>query len=585
MRNRKICKSCLIVLLLICLLFAFTVSGEAEIKGKHNITVKEYTTYIGSTLDYVLNKEFPLYFMDGVDDLPYVNLQNWAGMLYFINTEILNDSGYDLEMERNGNVISFIRENGYELQFDFEKDQLFFEDYDAFMHHSNDSTLIDLVSEKGVDENGNSELIWRNGRASFDRYGDNLTIDLNAYGIHMIAQDDEYYVPLQTLNDFTLLQASSGFVFNGEALFLANDDIFYSYQEDAYTEVARKYYEAPERDRSDALADYSYKELSLVLDTFYGLKEIHDIKSFRELFWQIGYDEVLSGNDSLDADNALKSFIDYYLDDLHSTFNEYSAFAGRNSIEGSKGIANVKLENHIEGYKNARKAAYPDGYLAYEEVGNTAFITFDSFKSNYYGRAFYTAKENGQWLDDTVGQIIEAHAMITRENSPIENVVLDLSINTGGDVDAAVVVLSWFLGEAPFSVKNMATGGASTAIYRADINLDHQYDEKDTVMDKNLFCLISPVSFSCGNLVPAAFKYSQEVTLLGRTSGGGSCTVQPMTTASGAIFQMSSPFRMSFIKNGSFYDIDTGVEPDYYIKNLSNFYNREALTEYINNLF
>ena len=163
--------------------------------------------------------------------------------------------------------------------------------------------------------------------------------------------------------------------------------------------------------------------------------------------------------------------------------------------------------------------------------------------------------------------------------------MLDLTNNTGGAVDAAVVVLGWFLGDAPFSVKNMATGAMSTAVYRADVNLDHQYDEKDTVSDKNLYCLISPVSFSCGNLVPAALKSSQKVTLIGRTTGGGSCVVQPMSTAYGTVFQISSPLRMSFLKNGSFYDIDQGVEPDYYIDNIANLYNREALTEFINGLF
>ncbi len=122
--------------------------------------------------------------------------------------------------------------------------------------------------------------------------------------------------------------------------------------------------------------------------------------------------------------------------------------------------------------------------------------------------------------DDTLGLIIQAHEQITRENSPIENVVLDLSNNTGGDVDAAVFVLGWLLGEAPFSVKDMSTGAMSTSVYRADVNLDRTFDEKDTVLDKNLYCLISPVSFSCGNLVPAALKSSQKVTLLGRTSGG-----------------------------------------------------------------
>ena len=42
---------------------------------------------------------------------------------------------------------------------------------------------------------------------------------------------------------------------------------------------------------------------------------------------------------------------------------------------------------------------------------------------------------------------------------------------------------------------------------------------------------------------------------------------------------------MSFRKNGVFYDIDRGVEPDFVINNVSNFYDRQALTDYINSLF
>ena len=36
---------------------------------------------------------------------------------------------------------------------------------------------------------------------------------------------------------------------------------------------------------------------------------------------------------------------------------------------------------------------------------------------------------------------------------------------------------------------------------------------------------------------------------------------------------------------GSFYDIDQGAEPDFYIDDPENFYNRKALTDYINKLF
>ena len=575
-------------LILICVLLltcAAPACAFGESGGSHSIVMSTYPFYIGTTTAEKLDSEYPLYFIDGVDDLPFVELYDWGELLYFVNYELGKDLGYGLNISYDDDVVTFERESGYTLDFDFNNKRLVFQDYDAFMHNSNDSTLIDLVSENSTDEEGNALLVWRNRKDSFDRYGDVMTIDLDEYGIPMVAQDGKYYVPLQTLNDFTLLHHLITVVFNGESIFLANDKTFFDYREGDYTEAAYHYYDVPARERSDALAEYSYNELCLALDTFYGLKQIHNIESFRKLFWQIGYDEVLCGNSALDADNALKSFIDYYLDDLHSVFDEYSSFAGLNPIKNSTGISNRKFDMHTEIYRAARDAAYPDGMLKYEEVGNTAYITFDTFDSEYLAPAYYEAKETGTQLEDTVAQIIEAHAQINREGSPIENVVLDLSNNTGGAVDAAVIVLSWFLGDAPFSIRNMATGAMTTAVYRADINLDHVFDEKDTVANKHLYCLISPVSFSCGNLIPAALKSSQMVTLIGRTSGGGSCSVQPMSTAYGTIFQVSSCMQMSFLKNGSFYDIDQGVEPDYYIDNIANYYNREALTDFINNLF
>ncbi|MBR0159864.1 MAG: S41 family peptidase [Oscillospiraceae bacterium] len=562
---------------------AAAASDESGEEVGHTIVERSFPAYIGD-LDTELTEPYPLYFVDGAEDLPYVELYSWAELLYFLNREFAGDPGYELSIYNEDNRLILERESGFTLTVDFNTDTLEFNDYDAFIHNSDDTTLIDLLSESGFNANGEAQLFHRDKQASFDRYGDIMTLDLAAYGIELIAQDGKYYLPLQTMNDFLVSPMQTSFLFNGKALILANDEDLFDYNEGSYTELAEFYYSVPQAQRSDALAEYSYNELCLVLDSLYGLKEPHDIQSFRQLFWQIGYDEVLSGNDPVDADNALKSFIDYTLDDLHSVFNEYSWMAGLDAISDSSGMANRKITEHSREYAEARKAFYPDGCPGYEEVGDTAFVTFDSFRSRYRGEAFYAGRETGDIPDDTIGLIIRAHKQITRENSPIKNVVLDLSNNTGGAVDAGIFVLGWFLGDAPFSVKDMATGAMSTSVYRADVNLDRSFDEKDTVQDRNLFCLISPVSFSCGNLVPAALKSSQKVTLIGRTTGGGSCSVQPLSTAYGSVFQISSAMRMSFLKNGSFYDIDQGVDPDVYLASLASYYDRELLTDFINGL-
>ena len=240
-------------------------------------------------------------------------------------------------------------------------------------------------------------------------------------------------------------------------------------------------------------------------------------------------------------------------------------------------------------YASAREKFYPDGVPGYEEVGNTAYVTFDKFELPQMmntAEYIYSVEDPADLPDnDTIGLIIKAHSMITREGSPIENVVLDLSVNQGGAADTAVFVIAWFLGEANIGMKDTMTGAVCASTYRCDANRDHEFDERDTVQDKNLFVLTSPVGFSCGNLVPCALKDSGMVTVMGRTSGGGSCVVQKISSAWGTSFQISGSHRISFIKNGAYYDVDRGAEPDIIITSPEKFYDRAALTDYINSLY
>ena len=64
---------------------------QAESTGAHSIVERTFPFYIGKTADDTLDQEFPLYFIDGVDDLPYVELADWAKLMYFLNTDINGD--------------------------------------------------------------------------------------------------------------------------------------------------------------------------------------------------------------------------------------------------------------------------------------------------------------------------------------------------------------------------------------------------------------------------------------------------------------------------------------------------------------
>ena len=542
----------------------------------HEITSSNYPAYIDNDNT---GMEFTLYFTDGARDLPYIDADFFLEML---NVFLGNSStGDTFTMEKEGPVLTITRTNSMisasgPVTIDFENDTIEFSDYNLFVQKPGSSTILDTVDLVNCNENGEPALLEKVDTGAFTRYGHALVFPLIDYGIDLITQDGLYLIPLQTISDLFLAPRNLGdFYFNGKAVIKSTN----------VQDCSDLYYAAPTGERSEALTKFGYGELCMMLDFFYGFKDTHNIESFDQLFHDVGFEESLKGSDVLEADLCINRLISDFLSDGHSGWHAYSYLAGKGDYKGTD-AAKTKLFEHKTRQEDARAKFYPDSIPGYEEVGNTAYITFDHFVNlSPNGEDYYSVEDPAEFGDeDTIGLIIKAHAMINREDSPIENVVLDLSANTGGNDNAAVCVISWFLGDASLSQTDNMTGAMCTSVYKADINRDRQFDEKDTVSDKKLFCLISPCSFSCGNLVPCVFKESGKVTLLGRTSGGGSCSVLFSSSAWGTSFQISSNQRMSFLKNGSFYDVDRGAEPDYVLTSPESYYDRAALTDYINSL-
>lgn len=542
-------------------------SLETDTMGQYSITEKTLPFYF----DVIDNKEdLNVYFINETG-VPYVSIDIVPHLLEWI---LNGDHEYEVSTGENASVVTITRKGSpFTAEFDFDDDTITFLDYDAFMKFENDA----LVSFGGLSAFGS--LFQPVDQLTNDRYGKTICFDLKPYEIDLVNTGDGYYVPLHTISDLMLSFYNGYSLYNGESVIIAPG---------LDNDLAELYYSA-KPERTEAFAAYDYNELCFALDHLYGLKEIHDIDSFDEYFYEIGIKKRLMGTDQSSADAVLYEFINCYLDDLHSSFRSTSCGTDADAImeqtESVRGPWNRKFENWIEEFDEARSKAFPDGVQPYEEVGNTAYITFDSF-TGPSGDIDYRSEPTGEELEDTVRLMQYSYDRIMRPDSPVENVVLDLSVNTGGSINAACYVLGMFLGVGDINVKNTMTSASTTSQYYIDANRDGKFDEKDTLANGqlNLYCLISPVSFSCGNLVPNEFKTDPHVTLIGKTSGGGSCSVIPMATAGGTMFQISGYRRMSMFKNGSFYDIDRGADPDIYIDRIAEFYDRESLTELINGL-
>jgi hypothetical protein len=635
------------LLLCLCLMLGLVpvmVESAAETTAAQaQLFVKTYPVYFRSTTE-TWRDDFPLYFTEGAEDLPFVSIEDWKDFLcYTMNT--LDEAGemaYQLKYEslEAEKKVTLTRENGFQMIFDFEAGSLTFPDFFGFLNVPSQQYL-DISGFPATDKEGKPFLL--NRTKSRTLYGDITVIDLNDYNIPMIMQDGKALLPMQTLAAFTLSEASFGLYFNGDALYAAEigkmtdpknnfllkimaaglmtpevieiaqntegtmdtkimavadaiaqlsetgKELAEAFKEEMTNGILAKYRAGADGTRSDALVEYGFCELALEMDCYYGLKQSHNIKDFRLFFLQNDLCTKLLDKSAEKADQAIADLTQFWFDDSHSQFlsSSYLSASDPDTISGFAMSSMSNIDTKIATFK----AQYPNSLLPYYEVGDTAYVTFDEFmitEGDMKGVAdYYKLAEEGNLPDDTLGVIINAHRQITRENSPIKNVVLDLSNNGGGMAPAACFTLGWFLGDANFSVQNTFTGAQSTQYFQVDVNLDHQFDENDTLANRglNLYCLISPKSFSCGNLVPWVFKESGEVTLLGKTSGGGSCVVAFATTAWGTSYRYSGARRLAFMKNGSYYDVDKGVDPDHIIDTFDHFYDREALTEYIHGLY
>lgn len=553
---------------------AFPLSATALAVSTHEITVQESSLYLFSAEN---QDTMTLYIKDGQTEIPYIEMGYAMEWLVAIN-QLFGDLGYSLTFEQEGKTIAFVRENGSAMYLDFAKKEIGWTDFNQFILPSNASHSLDVVATNDFDKTGRPLLIKR-GSASFSRQGEPIYLSFEDFIIDVFYQDGKGYIPFQTFSDLFLSGKGVNFAYNGEAVFLAAGGSLGGMEE--------LYYSVKPKKRSRELIQFNYEELCLSLQFNYGLKELHDIPSFNKLFLLTGVEEKLKSPNALIADTALRDVINGFIDDGHSTFVAASPYAGNVKVPYNvEAAARQHIFEHLSRYETASKVNFPDGVPFYQEIGNTAYVTFQSFTMKNRPQEYYQALENGELeelaAEDTVALIMYAHQQITRENSPIENVVIDLSRNTGGAVDAAVFTAAWFLGASTLNIEDAITEARSSIQYLADVNGDHVFDEKDNVASLNRYCLISPVSFSCGNLVPSLFKSSHQVTLLGRQSGGGACAVQYLTNADGTLWRLSSRYRLSTVFNGSFYDIDQGVEPDILIDKLSNYYDRNNLTNYIN---
>lgn len=549
-------------------------------------------------------------FLEGKTDIPYVIVDE-----SLLDETLANEAVFDGAKKWRSYKISPVtafstsveiknEKTNAKATFDLVHHACTFDNYDAFLQASEvynnaAAPMMDYIRFAAYD----SLLPYSNVP------GQPVTLDWSTQdiGVILVAIDGavKLAMPLQSFADIFDYPVS----YNGSKLFFSPTLINGGGVSEYYSTSA-----ISQGNRSEALAEYCYNELCMNLDFNYGLKAIHGIESFPDFdhyFAAAGIRDDLKSVEPLKFATQLKEVCEFYFGDGHSNYCLNSPYLGKDAQVPMIHLGSALEKSLMNKKKYSEKRAKKFGQAtipAYQVSSDkkTAIVRFDQF--TFSGKTAAAQKKarddllaNPALLKQYVGRLensYETMAMFSAVNEliqnnkdldgntvDIENIVLDLSCNGGGANHAACFVLAWMLGYCKFDFRNPITGAKWSATYQVDVDFDGNFGgERDSVRGKNLFCLISPNSFSCGNMVPAVLKASDRVTILGTPSSGGTSCVQSSCAADGTIFRMSSKREMCTVKNGSYYDVDQGVEPHTAINTPASFYNVDTIANIVNGI-
>lgn len=533
------------------------------------LTRADMPLYFGTPVDRVT---IEVTYLDGNTDIPYLS----ANVMFQIMERTLGLQGITFHSLhcRNG-TMSATQRDGSCITVDFNDGVVICRDLSGFFRPGYAEAVPDLLSASGISEKNDVQYFDRVS-GSFERRGRDVVINLSEREIPMLWQNNTGYLPMQTFSDIFLECAGAALIYNGQMAAVVYDG--------ELGDLEDMYYAAEPCGRSQELADYTYNELCLALDLFYGLKPEHNIGSFDSLFRLAGLEPELRSQDPMRAGNALTSITEGYLGDVVSRVKAPSFRAGQGAkfVPETESPSYVQYTGSLSAFREAAARAYPAGIPGYEEIGDTAYITVSSFDVPAVSD-YYSAPPNDVPAD-VIGLVAYAHERITRENSPIRSVVVDMSAADGENMDGAIYLLGWLNGTAAININDTLTGAQSTVRYRSDVDLDGAADANDSIQHLNRVILISPATFSAGSALAASIA-GTDVHIVGQPTSAGACQSMPISMADGTIIRIFGHLRISSLMNGSYYSVNEGIEPQFRLVCPGDFYDRKRLAEYISALY
>jgi hypothetical protein len=450
----------------------------------YDLESKEITVYENESFDgvsFVTLRDFLSFTEDGL--LEYSTMQD--GDVFQVKFEQTNYFTNNLD--------------SFYLRFDPIKNTVYVSDFEVF-HMMNAGVNIEYYTSLYLEN-----ISQVNDPTS-------VSIELDDYGMIMMEEDGEIYMPFYLAN-----------------LFLSGSTIEYyeQYNQIVALDFGEEFTNFKDSVAVEGVSDLSFMGqqtegyLRLLFDYFYGINDIEG-KDYSQLI----KDMNLSESTSLEEHYITLNDFLFDLDDLHTGF----VYSGKYNpdfeyeytpIEGSR------LDLFTAAYEyNACETRTEE--FSVERSGSILYLTVNGFTF------------------ETVDYINEVPL---RDG---DTMIIDLSCNSGGSL-LGMIELVTLLTNNDIYIENYnpVTGVYTISQYDTYVNRAHN--------DVTVYVITSPVTFSAGNLFASIVQDYDLGTVIGEDTSGGAAAIDFAVLPDGSIIVYSSNFVLTDINNDP---IEYGIEAD-----------------------
>ncbi len=505
----------------------------------------------GTSEEYVVEDatDVPVFFVDS-GSVPYIDV------ITFLN---LIDGAIESDL------INFIPVGSDGLRIEYEVE---YEDFDGSIKTESFWAYLDFtentftVSSFSFFENyiASTSSDYGEGLTYIDADyvdGSEVTIPLGYYNFDMliheeVGEDTYYLMPFHVANLLFAGNIYYDVYYNGDKLWGIDTFGLSGGDEDdlALQQVVR----TSSLNSEDAPEDVrwaSYNFLALALDYFYGLRGRYNYESMYS-FIATYAEDMMTGSDATFYQRIFN--IANALDDLHTWHTFPGVYEAPYEIVlsisdlGSKSAAFYNNLWAMQDLLTAKFGSYSDlpPYRLIDD-GKTAIIYLTGF---------------------TIDTPDEFKGILDQLDSSVQNVVIDLSYNTGGNLGAVLRIFGYMTEEPIVYHSQNPADGAKVTYY-----IESSYD----AYDYNWYVMTSGVTFSAANLFASMAKEMGIAPTIGKNSSGGASSIGAIFTPDGTCLFISTnnvlSTRTGDQESGYEYlSIENGIKVDYMISTVTNDY-------------